>query len=238
MQDRNMVDYRKPVYLLAGGRASSRELQRILLQVVFQASGVTSPKIGYIGVANDDDREFFQRTLAIFKDAGAGNIRHVIVTPKKSNLQEAQDTLISSDIIYIAGGDVERGMQLLRDRNLALFLSNLHEGGKLFFGMSAGSIMLAKEWVRWRNPDDDSTVELFSCLGFAPVICDAHDELDGWQELQTALKLETEGSKGYGIVSGAGIRVSPQGEVIALGSAIHQFVRKGKKIERLNDILP
>jgi peptidase E len=118
------------------------------------------------------------------------------------------------------------------------FLSRLYEQGKPFFGTSAGSIMLAKEWVRWRDPDDDATAELFPCLGIAPVICDAHDEEGDWQELKTTLKLGQDNVKGYGIVSGTAIKVSPDGRVEALGGAMHQFLRHGGRVDRLPDLLP
>ena len=118
------------------------------------------------------------------------------------------------------------------------FLQELYEQGKPFFGISAGSIMLAKSWVRWSNPDDDSTAELFPCLGLAPVICDTHGEQDGWEELKAGLKLAEDGQKGYGIVSGTAIKVYSDGRVEALGGVAHQFVRSEGKIVRLPDIQP
>ena len=98
--------------------------------------------------------------------------------------------------------------------------------------------MLAREWVRWRDPNDDSTAELFACLGFAPIICDAHDEQDDWPELKTVLKLEKDNVRGYGIVTGMGIRVFPDGKIEALGGAIHQYVRHNERVDRSSDISP
>jgi peptidase E len=118
------------------------------------------------------------------------------------------------------------------------FLFQLYQQGKPFFGVSAGSIMLAKEWVRWRDPDDDSTAELFPCLGFAPVICDTHDEENDWQELKAALKLAEDNVIGYGIVSGAAIKVFPDGKTEALGGAIYRYVHHGERVDRISDILP
>ena len=108
----------------------------------------------------------------------------------------------------------------------------------MFFGISAGSIMLAKEWVRWRNPDDDDTSEIFPCLGIAPVLCDTHGEADGWEELQALLKLEKDNTRGYGIVSGTVIKVFPDGSVEALGGEIHQYAKRNGVVERIEDILP
>jgi len=57
----------------------------------------------------------------------------------------AQDILKSADIVFISGGDVDRGIRVLREKNMIDFLTGLYQQGKLFFGTSAGAIMLAKE---------------------------------------------------------------------------------------------
>jgi len=129
-------------------------------------------------------------------------------------------------------------MEVLREKGMVDFLFQLYQQGKPFFGLSAGSIMLAKEWVRWRDPDDDSTAELFPCLGFAPVICDTHDEENDWQELKAALKLEKDNTIGYGIVSGAAIKVFPDGRIEALGNITHRYIRHRERVDRMADILP
>ncbi len=232
------MHYKKPVYLLAGGRSGSRTALDSLIQTVFRESGTPSPTIAYVGVANGDDEGFFNRMANIFKETGAYQVNHALITPKNANLKKAQDILKSAEIVFISGGDVERGMQVLRERNIITFLSNLYGQGKLFFGLSAGSIMLAKEWIRWRNPDDDSTAELFPCLGFAPIICDTHDEQEGWQELKAALKLEQDNMRGYGIATGTAIKAFSDGKIEALGGALHQYIRHGKKVDRSSDILP
>ena len=118
------------------------------------------------------------------------------------------------------------------------FLYELCERGKPFFGISAGTIMLAEKWVRWPDSAVGSTAELFPCLGIAPIICDTHDERDGWQELKTVLRLGEDNTQGYGITTGAAIKVFPDGGIEALGGAIHQFVRRGKRVFRGSGILP
>ena len=230
----NDVNVKKPVYLLAG---RSRKTPDPLLQLVFRESGTPSSTIAYVGTANGDDAGFFDRMAGAFREAGAGRISHALITPEKADLKKAKDILESADIVFISGGDVEMGMRALKEKGMVRFLSRLYEQGKPFFGLSAGSIMLAREWVRWQDPDD-ATAELFPCLGIAPVICDTHDEEDGWQELKMALKLEQDNVRGYGIVSGTAIKVCPDGCVEALGGAIHQFMRQGGRVRRLSDILP
>jgi peptidase E len=228
----------KPVYLLASGRTRRRKTPDPLIQAVFRDSGTVSPSIAYVGTASDDDASFFNFIAEILKKAGASRVSHALISPENADLKKARRILKAADIIFISGGDVEAGMQVLREKKMVDFLIHLYELGKPFFGVSAGSIVLAKEWVRWRNPDDDTTAELFPCLGIAPVICDTHDERGGWQELKTVLGLERDNVKGYGIVSGTAIKVFPDGRIEALGGAVHQFVRHSGRVERGADILP
>jgi len=42
---------------------------------------------------------------------------------------------------------------------LVPFFKELYDRGKLFCGISAGAIMLCRNWMHWRDPDDDDTVD-------------------------------------------------------------------------------
>ena len=228
----------KPVYLLAGGRPRNPASFNPLFHAVFDESGKTAPSIAYLGAASDDSKAFFLMMAAALKGDGAGKVKLAALSSKKADVQKAKDTLESSDIVYISGGDVEHGMQILADKNLTDFIVGLYKQGKPFFGISAGSIMLAKEWIRWPNPDDDNTAEIFPCLGIAPVLCDTHGEADGWEELQALLKLEKDGIVGCGIVSGTALKVFPDGKIEALSGAIHQYQKRSGQVVRIADILP
>ena len=129
-------------------------------------------------------------------------------------------------------------MDILKEKDMTGFLSGLYSQGKPFFGISAGSIMLAREWIRWRDPDDDATAEIFPCLGIAPVICDTHAEGDDWEELKALLALEKDGTEGYGIPSGTAIKVFPDGRVEALGGAVPRYLRRGDSVHHAGDIQP
>jgi peptidase E len=234
-----MPDRRKPVFLLAGGRAfRERKQPDPLIQRVFGESGVRNPTVAYIGAASGDDERFFSFITRTLMEAGAGKIIHAVLASPNADVKQARKIINAADAVYISGGDVEKGMQVLREKGAIDFLTELYKNGKLFFGLSAGSIMLAQEWVRWRDPDDDSTAELFHCLGFAPVLCDMHAEEDGWPELKAALMFKPEGSVGYGIVGGAGLIVYPDGRVEASGDAVHRFFRNKDGVERMPDLEP
>ena len=232
------MDSRKPLYLLAGGREGSTKSTKQILQAVFREIGKPSPNIAYVGAASDDNRIFYQFIAGMIKKVADCKVNRVLICSPKADISKAKEILESADAIFMSGGDVEIGMQILAEKNMTVFLQDLYKQGKLFFGASAGSIMLAREWIRWEDPDDDSTAELFPCLGLAPVICDTHAEDDDWSELKMALKLRGDNAQGYGIPSGACLKVYPDGGAEALGGAVTRYIRHNQQVEQQANLLP
>jgi len=211
----------KPVCLIAGGPGTSRRNLVVLFKKVFKVFDLDSPKIAYIGAASGDSPSFFKWLKDILFSAGARGVVLAPVACAKCDLEGAKGILRDADVVFISGGDVEEGMQLLREKKLIPVLRRLFTRGVPFFGLSAGSIMLSRCWVRWSDPNDDTTVKLFPCLGFAPVVCDTHGEDEDWEELRALLKLAKRTVVGYGITSSAGLIVMPGGRVKTIGGPVH-----------------
>jgi peptidase E len=205
---------------------------------MFATLGNAAPSIAYVGVASDDDREFFKWLAAFFRQSGSGPVTLAPLAAPAADLDEARQVLTASDVIFMSGGDVEAGMQTLQERGLLPFLRRLHAQGKPFLGLSAGSIMLARCWVRWPDPRNDAVSETFPCMNLAPVLCDTHAEAEDWEELKALLQLSEPSSLGYGIPSGGGLRVDPDGSVSALGLPVPRFHRVGHRIVPLSPLHP
>ena len=225
---------KKPIYLLAGGRGGADMTP--ILKAVFADIGATNPTIAYVGAANGDNHAFFERMAAMMRSVAKCRIVNAVTQPDDADVEKAVKAIKSADAIFVSGGDVEAGMDVLQKRGITGLFCDMYEGGKLLFGVSAGSIMLAREWVRWRDPDDDSTAELFPCLGVAPVLCDTHGEADNWEELKAAVALCPNGALGFGITSGACLKVMPAGGVAALGGPISRYTRHGKTVRKESDL--
>jgi peptidase E len=227
----------KPIFLLAGGRGSRRTGADPLLQAVFASTGINHPTIAYLGPACNDDAGFFAMLSQYFTAAGAGTIK-LVPTVKKFDRESAIKRVSDADCIFISGGDVEEGMRIINQRNLVPLLKDLHKQGKQFFGLSAGSIMLARQWVRWTDDNDDDSAELFDCISLAPVCCDTHGEADGWDEIKALLKLARDGTIGYGIATNTALRVDSDGSIIALGGAVQQFTKRNGRVIQMDDLKP
>jgi cyanophycinase-like exopeptidase len=228
-----------PTFLIAGGQRMRMEKgPNPLLQATFRRTGVRRPTVAYVGAASGDDAAFRQSNVTRFQEAAAGKVRLAPLCGKGENAETAKAVIESSDLVFFSGGDVEEGMRVLRKKGMIDYLGRLYRSGKPFFGISAGSIMLAQQWVRWRDPDDDRTAELFDCLGFAPVLCDTHGEDEGWEELQVLLALSPINAIGYGIASGTAVVVEPDGAVLALGGEVHRFQKRAAGVVQIESLLP
>jgi cyanophycinase len=226
------------IYLMAGGRGSLRTDRDPLLTRVLASCGVSHPSIAYVGAASGDSQPFFSMISRYLRRCGAGRVTLAPLAGRRGKLDKARAILESADMVFISGGDVEAGMEVLEERQILPFLRELFERGKPFFGSSAGSIMLGSQWVRWEDPDDDATTSLFPCMGLAPIVCDTHGEAEEWEELRSLLRLTPEGTFGYGIPTGAGLCVCPDGTLEALGAPVHCYAHGGGTVMRSADLPP
>jgi len=223
---------RGTIHLLAGGRASIRAGRDPLLTQVL----AEHPSLAYVGAASEDNRTFFTMISTYLKSCGAGRITLVPLAGRKGDPAKARAILESADLVFVSGGDVEAGMAVLEARGMCDFLRDLCAAGKPILGLSAGSVMIGSQWVRWEDPDDDASACLFPCLGLAPLACDTHAEGDGWEELRVFLSLGPDGSIAYGIPSGGALRVRPDGRLEALGAPICRFARRKGVVRREDDL--
>jgi len=210
------------IFLIAGG-PQAKNTKEILAEVLASCKK-KAPSVAYIGTASCDNKDFFLMLKPIFIDAGFGKVTLVPIV-RQFDPDKARDILLASDIVFISGGDVDMGMKYLRKRNLIPFLRELYDGGKLFCGVSAGAIMLCRNWMSWRDPDDDNTAELLDCLGFVPLFCDVHAEEDNWVEMKRLLGFFPQGTTGYGIPADGALRVAPGGKISPIGSAPIRFIK-------------
>lgn len=232
------MNVQKPIYLMAGGHGRGIRSTFFILRSIIKNIGKVKPTVSYVGVASGDNWVVYLMISVIMKAARNCQVKRVLISSRKADIDRAREALHSADAIFMSGGDVDAGMKVLEEKNMVDFLQDLSKQDKLFFGASAGSIMLAREWVRWRDPNDDATTELFPCLNIAPIICDTHAEPEGWEELKAALQLEEDGTSGYGIPSGSCLKIYHDGRVEALGGAITQYIRRNGRVERQADLLP
>jgi len=225
------------ITLTGGGPGAVAALKRHF-RAATRALGTKAPLVAYVGSASSDDKGFFAMIAAALAVNGT-RVELARTASRRASVAVAKKLLEESDLIFVSGGDVEHGMKVLKEHGLDDVLRHLASGGKPMFGVSAGSIMLGREWVRFPG-DDDARAEIFPCLGIAPIHVDAHAEDDDWSELRTLVRLlHARGDRapiGHGLTTRGGVTVSagPQGvKVRAIGTAIPRVgFARGKVVDR------
>ena len=222
--------------LVGGGPGAALALRRHF-KAALDALDRPRPLVAYVGVASDDNRGFFAMMRGAV-GSGHATLKLAKLASPRASASEARALLDDCDLVFVSGGDVEHGMKVLHDRDMVKTIVALGRAGKPMFGISAGSLMLAREWVRFPD-DDEAKAELFPCLGLAPLHVDAHSEDDGWSELRVLVRLLHERGDtrpvGYGLTRHGGLHLSVEGDQVvvrALGTPIPRIVvQRGKVVE-------
>lgn len=220
----------KPLCLLAGGSARDPKAMMSAVRRALRECDRRGPRVAYLGVANGDSMAFYLSVRSLLREAGAGEVSLLRLAQTTADVASVKRALETADAVYLSGGEVDDGMRWLEHHGLIGFLQEMRGQGKMFLGVSAGSIIMGTHWVRWTDPDDDATAELFACLGLAPTTFDTHAEDEDWKELKMALKLQGPGARGYGIPSGGVASVDGRGRILALEKTLLCYENVGGQV--------
>ena len=160
---------RKPVTLIAGQFGSRHFGTRPYLEAAIELTRKEAPLALYIGAASGDDENFGTALCGVLAAAGAADIVWPKLAKRRRDARVAREALGRADFVFVGGGDVEAGMDVLRGAKLVPDLRAAADRGVVFAGMSAGAIMLGERWIRWPADDaNDDEAETYECLGLAP----------------------------------------------------------------------
>ena len=120
-----------PLFLLAGRPKAMPKGNRPdpLLQQVIEKCGKAHPGVAYLGSASGDNRDFFRMISLLLKNAGAGDVLLAPTAGAKVDMGKTQDILKNADAVLVSGGDVEEGMRVLGEKNLAPLLRAHYDDG-------------------------------------------------------------------------------------------------------------
>jgi cyanophycinase-like exopeptidase len=217
------------VILIAGQHGTRHFGTKPYLGRALALTGKKDPRALYIGAASGDDLGFGRALSALLVAAGAREVLWPKLTGKRRQVATARKAIATVDFVFVGGGDVEAGMQALRDTELVAPLQAAADRGAVFAGMSAGSIMLGERWVRWPRADaGDDEAETYECLSIARCSLDTHGEGDDWAETRSFVAVRAREQKrkarAYGVPSGGALVVSRGGTIAACGQPVPVFV--------------
>ena len=129
----------KTIYAIGGGEISELETFDIDKQIV-KASGKKNPKALFIPTASGEPQAYVDMFDQLYGEKLGCETDSLILLDGTTNSQEARKKIMSSDIIYVGGGNTRMMMEVWKKYNLDKYLIEAHEKGIILSGLSAGSI--------------------------------------------------------------------------------------------------
>jgi cyanophycinase-like exopeptidase len=148
---------------------------------------------------------------------------------RSSFLDEDQLFFESADIILLAGGDVEKGWDVIERVGIKEALCRRYQTGAVLLGVSAGAVQLGQYGFREEN---GMSTSLFDTLKLVPFAVDVHQEQSGWERLRAMIRVLDSGVTGLGIPSGGGVIYHPDHTIEPVRFPVYVFAMKDQALTR------
>ena len=126
---------------------------------IIDQAGIDNPNICFIPTASAEDKSYIVNYYKAFSKLNC-KPTHLNFFERTPNLRSI---LNKQDIIYVGGGNTKSMLAVWREWKLDILLKKLYDKGKVFCGVSAGSICWYKQGITdsWA-----SNLSILDCLGF------------------------------------------------------------------------
>lgn len=129
----------KILYAIGGGEISELETYKIDKKIV-AAAGKSKPKALFIPTASGEPENYIDSFNKTYGEKLGCETDVLKLLDGKTNSIEAEKKILSSDIVYVGGGNTRMMMKVWKEYGIDKILKKAHENGIILSGMSAGSI--------------------------------------------------------------------------------------------------
>jgi len=118
-------------------------------QEIIRISGKEYPKLLFIPTAASDSESYYEAIVEHFGNRLGCKTDVLYLIKEKPIIEEIEEKILGSDIIYVGGGNTLKMMRSWRQSGVDRILYQAYEKGIVLSGLSAGAIC----WFRWGNSD-------------------------------------------------------------------------------------
>jgi peptidase E len=238
----------KPIFLLADsqvlfyrGNSGDQNREEPFMERIRRLIETTNPegpfKAAYIGASNDDTPEYYDIFTAAMSQVGISRDQCRMI-PSQTTTEEDLQFLEQADLVLLAGGDVEKGWNVIKEKFQKIVLDRYYNGAVLI-GISAGAVQLG---LRGWTEDQPLQDHLFETFQLVPAVISAHDEENDWDGLRTIVEHMGAFTRGFGIPTGGAAAYHPDWTFEAIRHPLVEFAHvkdDGEEIEfKRSMILP
>lgn len=116
---------------------------------IIKLTGNKNPKLLFIPTASSDSESYYETVKKYFGKKLGCKTDVLYLIKEKLSKKEIEEKILTSDIVYVGGGNTLKMMKVWRKNVVDKILKQAHEKGIILSGLSAGAIC----WFRWGNSD-------------------------------------------------------------------------------------
>jgi len=213
----------KPIFLLADSQLLFWRGKEVLfmerVRKLLEQDKPGGPfKAAYIGASNGDKPEFYDIFLAAVTQVGIPHENCRLIRSKKTGQKDFK-FLEEADLILLAGGSIEKGWEIIKEKFQQRIVDRYYKGAVLI-GISAGAVQLGlRGWTEGKRPVEG----LFETFQLVPAVIDVHNEESDWHDLATMVDYLGSFNRGFGIPSGGGAVYHPDWSFEAVRHHLVEF---------------
>jgi len=140
-------------YIVAIGGGKIRQLETLAIdREIVSLSKKRNPRLLFIPTASSDKKTYVQAVEEIYGKKLGCKVNSLLLLSKKPSRKEIKDKILSTDIIYVGGGNTLKMMRLWRKLGVDKLLKTAYNKGTVLCGISAGAIC----WFEYGHSDSMS----------------------------------------------------------------------------------
>lgn len=187
------------IIAVGGGRYDDGEIRNIL-EYIASCANKENPSVLFLPTAGFDDIEGDEHIRDIFLGCGC-NFDYLFLTDKSLTTEDIRKKILSADVIYVGGGNVEFMMNTWNETGASDVLREAYEKGIIMSGYSAGAVCWFTEGYDDCGPD--RSFIFCDCLDILPYSACPHFEGNGWYNFKDEIRNRP--LSGIGIENGAAL---------------------------------
>jgi peptidase E len=215
----------QPIYLFADSQLLFwSDKEKLFLESILERAGHTTFRAAYVGASNGDDPQFYSIFEAAMESVDIPDRRMIL-----SSFSSEDDSFIrESNIILLAGGDVERGWNAFTRVGLNELIVKRYYEGALLIGISAGAVQLGLFGLIEGEAPRSKLIDTFKLV---PFVISAHEENRDWKSLKETIQLLDGDARGIGIPTGGGLVCYPDQSIAPIRRPLYEFSSRGGAID-------
>lgn len=187
------------IVAIGGGRFDNGEITNIIDEIV-SLCDKENPKMLFLPTAGYDDVEGDEFMEQAFMDNGCSADR-LFLTDKSLTEEDVKNAILSADIIYAGGGNLEFLMNTWKETKADKYLLEAYKKGTILSGYSSGAMCWFDSGYDDCGPE--RAFVFIECLGILPFSNCPHYQGGDWASFAQAIRTRDE--NGIAVDNGAAI---------------------------------